>query len=256
MAQRRMFSKRITNSGRFLTMSPSAQALYFHLGMEADDDGVVEAHSIIKITDSKPDDYNLLLAKKFIYPLNDDLVVVILDWREHNLIRPDRKIDSIYKDLLAEKLPNLNLIEPRPRADREMGRPMDNQMSAQVRLGKVRLIGSADAEEASDSEVVLVDEDGNSITPKKKKDPQERKDLYWMFSLFKEINPAWESWVQIPTQRGAGMRLLKSKGKDKIQRAIELADEIKDEPYAPQIKSPYELEQKWSKLKSFLEKND
>ncbi|MDN7029780.1 hypothetical protein FIV28_02950 [Lactiplantibacillus plantarum] len=37
MAQRRMFSNRITDSAKFLKMPLSSQALYFHLGLHADD---------------------------------------------------------------------------------------------------------------------------------------------------------------------------------------------------------------------------
>ena len=40
MAQRRMFSKDIVESGAFMEMPLSTQALYFHLGMNADDDGL------------------------------------------------------------------------------------------------------------------------------------------------------------------------------------------------------------------------
>ena len=39
MANKRMFSKEITNTDRFQSMKLSAQALYFHLGINADDDG-------------------------------------------------------------------------------------------------------------------------------------------------------------------------------------------------------------------------
>jgi hypothetical protein len=38
MANKRMFSKEVTNSDEFLDMPLSSQALYFHLGMNADDD--------------------------------------------------------------------------------------------------------------------------------------------------------------------------------------------------------------------------
>ena len=41
MADRRMFSKKIIDSDDFLDLSLSAQALYFHLSMRADDDGFV-----------------------------------------------------------------------------------------------------------------------------------------------------------------------------------------------------------------------
>lgn len=119
--------------------------LYFHLALNADDDGVVEAFPVIRMVGSNEDDFKILVAKFFITILNDDLVSFVNDWTEHNLIRPDRKVDSKYKNLLIQKIENIKLIDSKPRADR-LGRPMDVQcqdmageMSAQVRLGKVRL---------------------------------------------------------------------------------------------------------------------
>lgn len=143
MAQRRMFSNRITDSAKFLKMPLSSQALYFHLGLHADDDGVVEAFSVMRQTGAVEDDLRILVAKNFVNVLNDDLVAYITDWNENNRIRADRKVDSIYKDLLLEILPNIELTEPKPRADtgKVTGRPMDNQWTdnGPHRLGKVRL---------------------------------------------------------------------------------------------------------------------
>lgn len=117
MATRRMFSKRIINSARFLKMPISTQALYFHLGLHADDDGVVEAYYVIKQIGCSEDDLRVLASKGFIQVLNDDLVAYITDWNENNYIRADRKIDSIYKNLLVSMNPDIKLIEKRPRAD-------------------------------------------------------------------------------------------------------------------------------------------
>lgn len=141
MAQRRMFSNRITNSARFIKMPLSSQALYFHLGLHADDDGVVEAFSIMRQTGAVEDDLRILVAKGFVSVLNDDLVTYITDWNENNKIRADRKVDSIYKDLLLKIMPTAELKQSKPRADtgKVTGRPMDNQWTAQVRLGKDRL---------------------------------------------------------------------------------------------------------------------
>lgn len=41
MAERRMFHTAVVESDAFLDMTPVAQALYFHLGMTADDDGFI-----------------------------------------------------------------------------------------------------------------------------------------------------------------------------------------------------------------------
>jgi hypothetical protein len=102
MAQRRMLSLRIVDSARFLQMPLTAHALYFHLALHADDDGVVESFPVMRTTGAAQDDLRILLAKKFIHQLNDDLVVFVTDWREHNFIRADRKTDSVYKDLLCK----------------------------------------------------------------------------------------------------------------------------------------------------------
>ena len=134
MANRRMFSKRIVNSARFLKMPVSTQNLYFHLGLHADDDGVVEAYPIIQTVGATEDDLKVLVAKSFVQVLNEDLVSYITDWNENNKIRADRKIDSIYKDLLLQVVPTAQLTQKRPRADQKLtktgnGQPMDNQMS-------------------------------------------------------------------------------------------------------------------------------
>lgn len=81
-------------------MSHASQALYMHLVMNADDDGVVEAFSVMRLAAATEDNLQELADRKFIRLLNEDLVAHILDWDENNKIRSDRKRDSIYKDLL------------------------------------------------------------------------------------------------------------------------------------------------------------
>lgn len=119
MAERRMFSKRLTNSARFIKMPSSTQNLYFHLGLNADDDGIVEAFSIMNQINATEDDLKILVAKNFVVVLNEDLVSYIVDWRENNKLRADRKVDSIYKDLLLQVIPEVDLLESKERADRK-----------------------------------------------------------------------------------------------------------------------------------------
>ena len=145
MAERRMFSKRVVGSARFLKMPISTQCLYFHLGLNADDDGIVEAYTTIKQIGATEDDLKVLVAKGFCKVLNEDLVTYITDWRENNKLRADRKIDSIYKDLLLQMVPDADVQQARRRADlkpiAEGGRPADVQGTSlgPHRLGKDRL---------------------------------------------------------------------------------------------------------------------
>lgn len=102
MAERRMFSKKVIGSARFLRMPPSSRLLYYDLGMYADDDGVVEAFTVMRMTGAVEDDLRVLVAKGFVRVLNDDLVSAIVDWKKNNLIKNDRYTPSIYKDLLVQ----------------------------------------------------------------------------------------------------------------------------------------------------------
>ena len=103
MAERRMLSKKIFQSRKFLMMPFEAQALYTHLILSSDDDGVVEAFPIVRMIGAKEDSLGLLVVKKFILPLNDDMVYFITDFEEQNKIRADRVQPSRYRELLLEK---------------------------------------------------------------------------------------------------------------------------------------------------------
>ena len=97
MATRRMFNKLITNSDDFLEMPVSSQCLYFHLSMNADDDGFVNNwKSIMKLTGTKEDDLKVLIAKQYILPF-DSGVIVIKHWRLNNYLRNDRYTETKFK---------------------------------------------------------------------------------------------------------------------------------------------------------------
>lgn len=100
MAQKRMFSLDVVDTDRFLDMSASAQALYFHLGMHGDDDGFVSSpKKIARSTGCNDDDLRLLAGKGFIIPFESG-VIVITDWKRNNTLKNDRYHETIY---LAEK---------------------------------------------------------------------------------------------------------------------------------------------------------
>lgn len=108
-----MFSNKITQSDPFLDMPASAQNLYFHLNMDADDEGFVNrTKSIMRMIGAREDDLKLLIAKHFIIPFEVEtqdgminVVVVIKHWFIHNKIRSDRMKYTNYtqqKNMLAQ----------------------------------------------------------------------------------------------------------------------------------------------------------
>ncbi|HEM4167956.1 DnaD domain protein [Streptococcus suis] len=96
MAQKRMFSKKITDSDKFLDLPLSAQALYFHLNMHGDDDGFVDNTKTVKrMLGASDGDLRLLMDQNFIIPFESG-IVVIKDWRIHNYIPKDRYKPTIH----------------------------------------------------------------------------------------------------------------------------------------------------------------
>ena len=101
MAKKRMFSIYVIDTDAFLDMPLSAQALYFHLNMRADDDGFIgNPKRVMRLIGSADDDLKLLIAKRFVIQF-DDGVIVIKHWRMHNTIRFDRHTPTVYTDELA-----------------------------------------------------------------------------------------------------------------------------------------------------------
>ena len=232
MANRRMFSNRIANSARFLQMPAESQLLYFHMVLRADDDGIVESYPLIRLLGMAPDNFKVLVAKGFIKPLNEDQVIVIKDWLEHNTIRADRKVDSIYKHLLLEKAPEIKVIEPKPRSDvednsRRTGGGQSTDGISKVRLGQVK-----------------ISKDNTTSDPR----------IAEVIQLFKDINPSYKGWFGNKTQRKAVSKLLEAHGIEKVQKAIAILPKTNVVPYITTITTPYMLESKWAVWESQIKK--
>jgi len=175
MAQRRMISKEVIQSQRFLTLPLEAQALYFHLIAASDDDGVVDAFPIVRMVGAREDNLGLLVVKKFVLPLNNEMIYFITDFSKQNKIRQDRIQPSIYRDLLLEKtdlvrdgkrLVDKNEIFDGQVSDKcltsdgqmaDICQTSDGQMSAQYSIGKYS-IGEYSLEQLSTEKKSVVDD--------------------------------------------------------------------------------------------------
>ncbi|KKN06982.1 hypothetical protein LCGC14_1071720 [marine sediment metagenome] len=98
MANKRMFSKQITSSDAFLDMPVSSQLLYFHLNMEADDDGfVANPKRMLRMLSFNEDHFKLLIIKRFVVSFKSG-VIVIKPWLLHNAVRKDMYKETQYLD--------------------------------------------------------------------------------------------------------------------------------------------------------------
>ena len=135
MAERRMFTKKVTDDDNFMSLSSSAQALYLHLSMSADDDGfcnqvsasMFKAHASVQ-------DLQALLEKRYIYQFENG-VIVIKHWRMANALRKDRYTPTAFQEELAQ----LDLKENGSYTWLPNGCQMVAKRLPQDRLGKDRL---------------------------------------------------------------------------------------------------------------------
>ena len=100
MAERRMFTKKVTDDDNFMELSASAQALYLHLTMAADDDGFCNQITICMFkAHASISDLEALLEKRYIYQFENG-VIVIKHWRMANALRKDRYTTTAFQEEL------------------------------------------------------------------------------------------------------------------------------------------------------------
>ena len=142
-----MFSKTIVHSSQFLRVPASSRLLYYDLGIAADDDGICEWYSVLKLTGATEQDLAVLQANNLV-KVYDDNVLIIRDWLINNEIRKDRYTPTHYQQLFGQlKINNQKQYEIGTTAGTTAGTtngqpevlPLGNQMDTQDRIGKVRL---------------------------------------------------------------------------------------------------------------------
>lgn len=215
-----MFSKGITNSSQFLMMPISSQLLYFHFGMNADDDGFCEHFALMRMVDAKPDDLKVLQAKGFV-SVFDDRVLVITDWKENNYLRSDRYTPSKYLSIYKDEIAALSA-----------GTPVVYQMDTQVRLGQVR-VGKVS----------------------KNKDSAYGADGALIVKEFEAINPAAKKFYANTTQRKACDDLIAAHGLERVLGVVSnTLPKTNKLGYLPTITTPLQLHEKWAALESGIHK--
>ena len=178
MAERRMFAKTIIDSDAFIDMPLSAQALYFHLSMRADDEGFINnPKKIQRMIGASDDDARLLIMKKFIIPFESG-VVVIKHWKIHNYIRGDRKKQTMYPEEKAQLTEKSNgayalITDASEDIDSQMSVKCQSNVSqlpetCQHRLGKVSI--------GKDSiDIYSVPETDTPTTPEEPEKPKNKR---------------------------------------------------------------------------------
>lgn len=230
MAQRRMFSPLIVESEEFLMMPVSSQALYFHLGMNADDDGFIQPKIVMRTTGANDDDLKVLLTKRFLLAFESG-VVVIKHWLIHNLIQKDRYHPTRFQ----EEKKALVIKDNKAYSDSV------NKMLPEVRLGKDRLSSEAKLR------VERVTKEDEEVTPRQKADLTYRK----VFELWPKYPLNWRS---NRTEIAAAKNILAEHSLEEASNALNYAKQNEHEEKCPQMLKPSDLDRKWINLQAFRDK--
>ena len=101
MANKRMFSVDVVETDAFLDLPPKTQALYFHLGMRADDDGFVSSpRTIVRTIGCTTSDLKQLEVAGYVISFSSG-VLVVTDWKVNNTLKSDRYRKTMFQNELA-----------------------------------------------------------------------------------------------------------------------------------------------------------
>jgi hypothetical protein len=277
MSNKRMFNTQIVDSDAFLSMPLSSQALYFHLGMSADDDGFLNNPvQIARAINASQDDMNLLLLKKFILRF-DTGVMVIKHWKINNYIRSDRYKPTLYQDELRQLEVKqdggyrfIGVIENEKTPINQQVLPVGYQKDTEIRLDKIKLDKISIDKGSNNNDLYFMDQlnkdvkknttfetlekliKNNFITPKRELTEVEARQLFdWVSEYPKEYLEHIISDLCLISTDKRNFRYLKAV-------IIKAYDTWSDKPIeTPQVKDEpkdVELDDVFAELKALKEK--
>ena len=97
MARKRMFDSEIVSQDKFIDLSIEAKAIYFLLGIDADDEGFISPKKVLRIHGETEKILKELIDSNFIIQF-DSGVVLIVDWHRNNYLDHNRIKETIYLD--------------------------------------------------------------------------------------------------------------------------------------------------------------
>lgn len=98
MAEKRMLTRKVTDNDNFTALPATAQALYMHLTLNADDDGFCDQISIAMFrAHAKQKDLQALIDARYLLRFENG-VTVIKHWRMANTGRADRYTPTVYQE--------------------------------------------------------------------------------------------------------------------------------------------------------------
>lgn len=263
MAKKRMFDKGILETDEFMDMPMQTKALYFLLGMEADDEGFVSPKRVMRLYGGNEDDLKILIAKNFVIQFESG-VIVITSWHENNYLDKNKVTETRYQ---AEK--KLVTLSGNRYERLNQGLTISKKGFTQYRIEE-NSIEENSIEYYSEEDTVII---GGKMPNKareenigpngsvqstlgaKKRSSIEGDKVNGIIGIFKAVNPSYGRFYANKTQRQAVERLLKLFSEGQLQVIIQkMLPIINADPYAKgKSTSPTELERNIGFIKAYQE---
>lgn len=251
-----MIATDIISEGKFLRMSMTAQALYMHLLANADDDGIVDAFTIMRMVGAKEDDLVLLKEREYITVLDPhEFILWITNWQDFNRIVSNMKEDSKYLPLLRSVVKGVKIVRSTKKEDNERRYKQLKEQRESLKQGSndPNRINPGSFSDSLPDPRRNIDKDRtgkNSTTPLT---PQGE------LAISPEVRVLWDAWEQNlgPVTRNQGFHrnalsgLLKAHGSERVQQMIRAAAAAHADRYAPKDAkptNPKQLQEKWDAL--------
>lgn len=129
MAEKRMFSKQVLWSDKFIDLPLPAQALYIQMSMYADDEGFVNCAGYLKrLTGCSDNDIEALCKNGFIITFESG-IYAIAHWKINNNIRADRLKKTSFaeeRDMLYVRADGLYILDPERAAEQRAQKDLEH----------------------------------------------------------------------------------------------------------------------------------
>lgn len=241
-----MFSKDITGSDAFLEMPASSQALYFHLGMEADDDGFIgNPKKVMRVMGVSDDDFKILLAKRFLLAFNSGIVVV-----KHHRINNNWDKHNCKRTIYLEEFSQLRIKENRAYTlDETQGVPLqsDSRLNPVFRIEENRIDKAGALEDE-----LRVEKESNSESPSRFK-PAKYPHALEVFTWFPNPQPSWKAQKSVAEREYA--EYLYKRGEEAVRGILAFCVQYGDMEFFPAWQCPSKLEKNWVAIQAFANRN-
>ena len=227
MARKRMFDKGLLETDAFMDMPMPTKALYFLLGMEADDEGFVSPKRVMRLYGGNDDDLKVLIAKSFVIQFESG-VIVITDWHENNYLDKNKVVETKYQ---AEK----QLLTLSSNKYHKLNQSLTK---VKKKLTQYRIEENRREENSISSEETS----------------QTNKDISEVIKMFEIVNPSYEKFYGNKTQRSACERLLKKWSIPQIRVIVNLLPEFNSKEYQKgKSITPLQMEDNLAYIKTFID---